>query len=785
MSTGRTRVDVPGTRLTFAIATVLAGSQSPAALAAVGLEEIIVTARKREENIQEIPESIQALPAAMISRAGLQELEDYSRFVPSLSYTAQAPGANKLIFRGVADTDRSFFSDTSAAIYLDEQPLTQPTQTPEPRLVDIERVEALSGPQGTLYGGSAQSGTLRIVTNKPDPSRFEAIADVSLKQGSSSDMSHDVSAVLNLPLIPEELAIRLVGFSAKDAGFIDNVFGESPGGTYDNADVVAENTGGEGEYLGGRATMRWLPNDDWAVTAGVVFQNFEGAGNQDHEPGTAGPLNQVRFLDEKREDEWTQAGLTLEADLGFADLVSATTYFTRDVFYNLDNTTYAAYLRSIYANYATDAYYYTAAPQYAFGPDAVGLGWWNKQKTKRFSQELRLSHAGEKWSWLAGLFYEHYDDHWEFRSQIDDFESTNAFLNFWEPLYGAEPGTSENAFYVSNNQTKIDQFAAFGELTYILDDHWSFIGGGRWFTQKRDRHFIISQPANRAAQDEHPVERTDGFAKKGSVRYRFDDRRMVYFLYSEGFRNGGANIVRPGAVLPREFDPDKLQNFEIGFKSRWWDDRLQANLSVFHMTWDDFQTEVSDPGPLFATMVINAGKAEINGAELDLSVTPVDGLDLGFNVGVLDAQLKDDLILPADPAEPGSTETVLAREGARLAISPELKLAAYAQYTWPQQWIGGSPYARVQYSYNGDALNDLECNDPECTPHLVMESYDIIDAKVGIEGADGEWEVSLFVDNLTDEHAQLYKYEIPFGAITVNRPREYGVRFIKKWGRGD
>jgi outer membrane receptor protein involved in Fe transport len=761
------------TTLSIAIAATLAGTQSDCALAAA-LEEILVTARKREENLQDVPESIQALRAATLARAGLHGLEDYSRFVPGLSYTAQAPGANKIIFRGVADTDRSFYSDTSAAIYLDEQPLTQPTQTPEPRLVDIERVEALSGPQGTLYGGSAQSGTLRIVTNKPDVTRFEAIADVTFKDGDTSDLSHDVSGVLNVPLVTDKLAIRLVGFSAKDAGFIDNVFGLSPGGTFDNADVVKKNVGGEGEYKGGRATLAWLPNEDWQVTAGVVFQDFEGSGNQDHEPSIAGPLNYVRFSDEKRDDEWTQYGLTIEADLGFADLVSATTYFTRDVFYDLDNTTYVSYLRNIYVTYD--------APQYAFGPDPVGLGWRQDQETERYSQELRLSHQGDRWSWLAGLYYEHFEDQWDFRSQIDDFESTNAFQNFWVVYYGAEPGTSENTFYDINNRTKIDQYAAFGELSYALNDSWSFIVGGRWFSSERNRRFIISQPANRVAQNENPIERTDGFAKKASVRYQFDDRRMLYLLYSEGYRNGGANIVRPGAVLPRIFDPDKLKNYELGFKSRWLDDRLQANLSVFHMVWNDFQTEVPDPGPLYATMVINAGDAEINGAELDLSFTPVEGLDLGLNLGILDAQLTEDLVLEPDA---DGFEAVLALDGARLPISPELKWSAYLQYTLQSPLFGGLPYARVQYSYNGDALSDLECNAPDCSPEQTMDSYSIADAKIGLESVNGDWELAIFVDNFTDEQAELYKYDVPFGAITVNRPREYGVRFMKRWGSGD
>jgi outer membrane receptor protein involved in Fe transport len=485
------------------------------------------------------------------------------------------------------------------------------------------------------------------------------------------------------------------------------------------------------------------------------------------------PLQNVRFLDEKREDTWTQFGLTLEADLGFADLVSATTYFTREVYYGLDNTAYLSYLSSF------------GAPQYAFGPDPVGLGWEQDQDTERFSQEFRLSHEGTKWAWLAGMFYESYDDHWDYRSQIDDFELTSSFLDYYVPL-GAVPGTSENTFYRINNHTQIDQYAAFGELTYVLDDQWSFIVGGRWFSSKRDRFFQLFQPANLPATDQqnpNPVDRTDGFAKKASMRFQFDDQRMAYLLYSEGYRNGGANIARAGSVLPAEFSPDKLDNFELGFKSRWLDGRLQANLSLYHMAWDDFQTEVRDPGPNYAVMVINAGDAKIDGAELDLSFVPVEGLDLGFNVGYLDAELAEDIVLPPDA---DGFEDVIALDGARLPISPYLKLATYAQYTWPQELFGGNFYARLQYSYNGDALSDVECNAPaNCDRHEVMKSYSIVDAKIGIEGADGDWEISLFVDNLTDEQAELYRFSLPPDAITVNRPREYGVRFMKKWSRSD
>lgn len=757
----------PRCQLAIAISAALAGSHNPAVYAAGALEEIVVTARKREENLQDIPQDILAIQTQQIVRAGLQGLDDYARFIPSLSYVAQAPGANKLIFRGVADTNRSFFSDASAAIYLDEQPLTQPTQTPEPRLVDIARIEALSGPQGSLYGGSAQSGTLRIVTNKPDPTRFEAIADVALSDGRDSDPSYDVSGVVNIPLVEDKVAIRLVGFSASDGGFIDNVLGMSPGGGFDNSNVVEDNEGGGADYAGGRASLRWFVNENWAVTAGAIFQDLESRGNNDHEPALAGgDLRKVRFLEEEREDTWSQVGITLDGDLGFAQIVSATTYFTREIFYALDNTAYVNYLRDFYTNYG--AYYV----QYAFGPDPVGLGWLNPQDTRRISQEIRLSHEGDKWAWIAGLFYEHVHDHWDFQSRIQDYEATNSFA-FWQAYYGAQPGTTDNAFWNSNNKTKSDHFATFGEVTHHLNDHWSFTAGGRWFRHKRDRAYFVAQPRGRIAQNENPVETTTDFTTKASIQYRFDEDRMIYLLYSEGFRPGGGNIARPGVVLPLTFDPDILKNTELGLKSRWFDSRLQANVTAFHMAWDDFQTEVLDPGPLFATMVINAGDAEIDGIEIGLSAVPIDGLELNLNAIVLDTELKDTIVLPPDA---NGDQTIIAMGGARLPITPEFKVSASVQYTWDRALLGGNPYFRIQYSYQDDALSEIEGNaDSE-----VLNAYSITDARVGLE-AD-TWELSLFGNNLSDERAELFKFAVPPDAITVNRPREFGVHFMKRWG---
>lgn len=747
-------------KVSLAVSLAL-GTQVPVAQAQEGLEEIIVTARKRSENLQEIPESILAISQESIARAGMQTMEDFARHIPSLAYVARGPGANKIVFRGVTEAGTAFFTDSSAAVYLDEQPLTQPSLTPEPRLVDIERIEALSGPQGTLYGGSAQSGTLRIVTNKPDPTRFEANVSGMVRSGSTSDTSYDVSGVLNMPLVEEKVAVRFVGFSARDAGFIDNVLATSPGGTFDNAAVVGENVAGEADYVGGRASVRWDVNDRWSASGSIVHQDVESTGDTEHLPDTVGDLQQVRFIEEFRNDAWTQYGLTIEGDLGFAQLVSASSYFTREILYQLDNTDYVAYLRGFYAAYG----YYV---QYAFGPDPVGLGWLNPQDTRRFSQEFRLSREGEKWTWLAGLYYERFDDHWDFQSRIEDYESTRSF-QFWYAYYGAEPGTSNNAFWNSNNHMQTEQYAAFGELTYTAFEDWAFTVGARWFDHERDRRYFVAQPHGRIAQDENPVESESDYTLKFSASYRIDDDRMIYGLYSEGFRNGGRNIVRPGAVLPAVYEPDFLQNYELGLKSQWADGRLRANVTAFHMVWDDYQLGVVDPGPLFAVMVINFGNAEIDGVELDLTAIPVDGFELNLNALALNAETTS------------SNELLGIGEGARLPVSPELKLSSSLQYTFPEPLFGGNPYLRLQYSYYGDSLNSVECNTPDCDEPEVQPSYQIADFKMGLEAE--AWEVNLFVDNLNDERARLVVVDFPPGGIArVNRPREYGIGFTYRWG---
>ena len=236
--------------LAAAVSAVLAGAAGTAmAQSTASLDEIIVTATRRSERLQDVPESISAFDTKAIAMRGLQQMDDYAKLIPGLSISERKPGGTTIVFRGVASSGVQFGAVSSAGLYLDEQPITNSGRNPDPRLVDIERIEALRGPQGTLYGASSQSGTLRVITNKPDPSGFDSWAEAQVSSVSSGGTGYDLSAMLNIPLAEDRFALRLVGFTAEDAGYIDNVLGDSQGtGTdiavtragFANANVIAK-----------------------------------------------------------------------------------------------------------------------------------------------------------------------------------------------------------------------------------------------------------------------------------------------------------------------------------------------------------------------------------------------------------------------------------------------------------------------------------------------------------------------------------------------------------------
>ena len=772
------------------------------------LEEVLVTARKRTENLQSIPESIQAISSQQIIQAGIKGMGDYARFIPSLNIVQANPGTAKVIFRGIADAQSTFIAEPSAAVYLDEQSLVV-TGQPNPRMVDIERVEALSGPQGTLYGASAQAGVLRIVTNKPNPEAFDANFDVSGSYMKEGDPSYDASVMLNLP-ISDTFAIRLVGFTAHDGGFIDNVLGTTPRfELFDNADAVKDDIN-EVNYYGGRISARWFINDDWTATAGIIYQNTESDARSEHDPEHAGELNVVRFKPEFEYDkqDWTQYALTIEGDLGFAEFVSATAYFTRDWEYTQDTSVgYASY----FGTFCYSGYYYNWSQysRYCFQPAGVGnyyndpIGYLkNTTDNWKLSQEFRLLHQGETIDWVAGLFYEKSHEDWQFTTFADGYNESKSIQNYldgnliWRgnPIPAVLP---DNAWWFSADDTDWEQWAVFGEMTWHISDRWDATAGYRWFKRTMDKTYFVQLPQFNLTDEgiSNPSsDEKDGFPKF-SLAWNLTDDSMIYGLYSEGFRPGGTNRNRGIPFFASQYDADTLKNIELGSKNTFLDGRVRLNATYFDMSWDDFQLEVVDPSNRpcgsanappapscsqpWQKVVANVGNASSRGLEIQFDFAASENLTLGGNATWLDATLDDDVEIG-----------VLVPAGSRLPLSPEFKGSMYAQYEWPVDWFNAhNAWIRLQWSYTGDMLNQVEplTLDDGPSPQIEQSAYDIGDLRFGVDGTS--WSMQLYVNNLTDERAVLFAnpYELDYffgrSRVTVNRPREFGIRWIQRFGQ--
>ncbi|NIL95010.1 MAG: TonB-dependent receptor plug domain-containing protein [Woeseiaceae bacterium] len=530
-------------RTTIGAAVAAAVGTGPGAALAQesrGIEEITVTATKRGAvSMMDLAGSIQAFDTEAIRNQGLTDMESYTKLTPSLTYFGNQTGQGKVFIRGIADAPDTFIVAQSSAVYLDEQPVTQSAAV-DVRLVDIERVEVLSGPQGTLYGSSSQSGTLRLVTNKPDPTRFEAFADATVKGMSEGDNSFDISGMVNIPLAEDTFAIRLVGFTVTEGGFIDNVLGISGAEEYFGKCTAADpgNAGGcapetnasvakddwnETTITGGRVAAKWFISDNWSATLGLATQSVDSDAENTYDP-TVGDLQLIAFNGDTFEDDWIQYALTIEGNItDNLSFTSATAYFTRDSAYTQDTTDYASY-------FGQWCYYFTATYNiYCFQP--AGAYYWynnpvgylvNDQENTSLSQEFRLAYTGEKVDWVVGAFYEDRHEEWDFDTYVTNqggYRNSQAFDNWTRPhseflrptfyvgpyyfnnydcgVYTGPvgyyycitdgwgvPAAPTDVWWFSADDTDWETLAIFGEATFHMTDKWSIHG---WWPLVRGR----------------------------------------------------------------------------------------------------------------------------------------------------------------------------------------------------------------------------------------------------------------------------------------------------------
>ena len=450
------------------------------------IEEIIVTATKREMSTQDLGQSITAISTADIERMSIQSLEDVVRALPGVSLSSSIPGRNSVVFRGLSTGTSEYYTDSQVAIYLDEQPITTISQQPELRMIDIHHIESLPGPQGTLFGSSSQAGTIRYITNKPDPARFSAEVGGSFGLTRGGESSQDVNGWVNIPLIDDRLAVRLVGYGSHDGGWVDNVLGTTLDGAQDNAQYVEEDYN-EWDSKGGRIAARWTMNDRWELDLTHIIQSSETEGSWDTDPAI-GEFQHSKFFKEFRNDDWHQTSATIRGDLGFAELTATASTFDRDIVYEWDNMVYEQWKDAYWGVYWGFPLYNS---DYTFGTI------FNDQTVTRDAFEMRLASKGDsKFQWLIGGFYEDSVVDWFYGSKNPDYVGTTSwyaaqsyayyayyylgYTNVQYPVPATDIGYSETY----NNSVK--QKAVFGEINYNVTDEWRLIFGTRWFEFDRD-----------------------------------------------------------------------------------------------------------------------------------------------------------------------------------------------------------------------------------------------------------------------------------------------------------
>ena len=811
-------------RTPIATAVLLAlGSPSAMAQEAV-LGEVMVTAQKRSENLQDVPISLESISNESIEQLNIQNFKTYTQYLPSVQtqQSMQTGGGYNLVYmRGIATggDGQAITSQPSVGTYLDEQPITTIRGNLDVHLYDIARVEALAGPQGTLYGASSQAGTIRIITNKPDSSGFQAGYSLEGNLVDSDDSGYVVEGFVNLPM-GESAAVRLVGWAKHEPGWIDNVEATRTysGTTADPADDVtvnnaefAEDNYNTSDTVGARAALRVDLGENWTLTPTLMYQKSEQEGSwgddvNDFIPEAAGKNKVAHFRDEFYNDEWYQVGLTIEGSISNFDVVYSGNYLNREddgstdysdysYFYDQGASTFAGLFVDNDGNYLNRAHAYTADDYYT-----------------KVSHEVRISSPQDKRvRGLLGFFYQkqYHDFHEEF-GLVEGLADVMT-MNFLEPNSQRFPGV---VYLNSMDRTDYEQ-AVFGQLQFDITDALELSVGARFFDVEGGVHGFFGfglgfNPGRVPGSDPDDIQPTEpgeppggsgtflpggaAWSRNGEWRcpsqedrkdapcvnadrnvtasdsvYRVNlswkatDTALLYATWSEGFRPGGINR---NPSVP-DYVPDILTNYELGWKTRLADDRLQFNGAVFLEEWDHIQ--VAFQGLNGITQVENGPQAEIKGTEMQLDWLATDNLRLSLAGAYYDTKLTTDYAPLGELKAPVGTS---------LPITADFKGNMIARYMFP---LGGfEAHVQGSLAYEGSRSSDLDVDDAAVFGPIPSNTF--LDLAFGIENE--KYAIELFVANATDEDAPLFfDAECAPGVCggqkygVTPRPRTFGIRF--------
>jgi outer membrane receptor protein involved in Fe transport len=787
---------------------------APAPNRTATLEAVTVTAQKRTENLQKVPISIQVLGTEQLEELNVSDFDDYVKFLPSVSYTSGGPGFAQVYMRGVASGGDGNHSGPlpSVGIYLDEQPVTTIQGALDIHMYDIARVEVLSGPQGTLYGASAQAGALRIITNKPDPGGFEAGYSLEANSVSHGGMGYSAEGFLNAPL-SDSAAIRLVGWHQHDAGFIDNKAGErtfpSSGITISNArDCVpgpsfechgrAKDDYNDMDTTGARLALKVDLGDNWSITPGLMGQRQVENGVFYTDP-QVGEHAVTHFYPEKSEDTWWQAALTVEGKIGNFDLTYAFAHLKRDTDVDSDYNDYSFWYDTLYSY---GAYIYDDAGN-LINPSQYIVG---KDRYKKDSHELRLASSSDnRLRFVAGLFWQTQKHDIEQRYKIDNFSSDLSIHNWPDTLW------------LTKQEREDHDEAVFGELSFdFIPDVLTGTVGARHFRADNSlqgffgfsagffpgaaygEQVCVDQfgpdPASWVPFNGAPCKVFDknvketGTLGKANLTWNITPTKMIYGTWSEGYRPGGIN--RRGTLPP--YLTDYLTNYELGWKTSWAENRVVFNGSVFRQEWEDFQFAILGANGL--TEIKNANQARIDGLEMDLNWAATYNLHIGAGAAFYDAKLTENYCGFTDANGNPVTDCAdpEAPNGTQLPVTPKFKGTLTARYNFN---VGAmDAYWQVAGVHVGERRSDLRIAENDLFGNL--DAYNVADLSFGF--GRNSWNLDFYVNNVFDEVAELNKFtlcsefvcgasgvvpEYPNGQIytSINQPRTFGIKFSQKF----
>ncbi|MFT4862408.1 MAG: iron complex outermembrane receptor protein [Pseudohongiellaceae bacterium] len=795
------------------------------------IEEILVTATKRVESMQDVSVAVSALGEESLDQLGVSNFEDYLLQLPNVTAGGSGPGQNTIYIRGVASTTPGLTTAGVAglapnvALYLDEQPLAQPGRNLDVYAADLARIEVLAGPQGTLFGASSQAGTIRLITNKPDPLSSGA----SVKLGSSftknGEMSNNVEAMINLP-VTDSFTLRGVVYVDNQGGYIDNVAGRldlqesarfRPAGTVranglavdpsragfqansDLSDVRfidADNSTRTEEdfndttYSGMRLTGLWEINDNWSLTVAHSRQELETEGVFFSDPNL-GDLEIQRYQDDSLEDNFSNTNWTLEGMLGNLEMVYAGAFTDRESDQFVDYADYM-FVGQYLPYYVCDGSVTYPGANPTGTCQAPNMFVKSDSETQIITHELRFSTDPDRpINATFGGFFSDLE-----LQELNNFTylgstqavAFNGELGFG-PNFSAQGATVRDTgqwpdgVIFRNDVVRTDeQKGLFGEVTFDLTDQFSIIAGARWYDIEVDlRGSAAGSFGNFGASTDNnagnnldnlfsspnpDTAATDGIITKFSLNWTPDANSLFYATFSEGFRPGLLN--RPGGAsnpagtftVPFAIDTDDLTNYELGWKTDFFNNTLRFNGALFFSEIERLQTTIFDPSITNLFFSDNAADAEVKGLEGDFIWAPasINGLTVTGAFSLLDTEITR-VITPTNDVIIGDS----------LAFAPERQFNLRARYEWS---LGAGRIAHVMphVTYSDESFSDIITINRDR-----MDSWVMFGMTAGVR--NDQWSVDLFAENIGDERAEISNsFIFDRQRVTYARPFNGGVR---------